>query len=693
MTDPRYQALFEPVKIGPVTAPNRFYQVPHCSGTGYQRPQSQAAMRGMKAEGGWGVVCTEYCSIHHSSDDTPFAHCSLWDQEDIVNLTMMTNAVHEHGSLAGVELWYGGRSISNMYSRTPSYGVQSLPCDAMAGLPLQSQTMTKRDIVDFRLQHRQAAQRALDANFDIVYVYANHHYMLNEFLDVELNQRTDEYGGSLDNRIRLVREVIEDTLEVIQGRAALAVRYSIPADYSDDPNGLVEMFSQISELPDLWDITVTDYALEMGVSRFVNEASNQDAVAKIKSMTQKPVVSVGRFTSPDSMVTQINKGVQDFIGAARPSIADPFLPQKIQQDRLDDIRECIGCNICYAHNSLSVPIRCTQNPTMGDEWARDWHPEKIALKHADEKVLVIGAGPAGLEAARALGQRGYEVLLAESSEELGGRVTKESKLPGLSEWIRVRDWRVGQLNKMANVGVFPQNKLDFTDALDMEAQHIIVATGASWRSDGVGRYLATEFSNQHTDRTCSPERILNGLVSNDQSPVDQMPSGRVVIYDDDHYYMASVMALLLKQKGCEVTLVTPASQVGGFGGYTTEQDVSLQALYQSGVDIRNQLGLTGFEQNKVSFQSVFTDEVVEFDADFLIPVTARLPNEKLFLQLQQQENLFFNKGGRSIQRIGDCRAPGVIAHAVYQGHLVARELGENKNESLPVKRDRVVVRL
>src|SRR5262249_17173058 len=155
----------------------------------------------------------------------------------------------------------------------------------------------------------------------------------------------------------------------------------------------------------------------------------------------KPVVGVGRFTSPDTMVSQIRRGVLDFIGAARPSIADPFLPKKINEGRLEDIRECIGCNICVSSERYGVPIRCTQNPPMGEEWRRNWHPEKLPPKSSNARVLVIGAGPAGLECAITLGKRGYEVALAERGREVGGRVTKESRLPGLSTWARVRDHR------------------------------------------------------------------------------------------------------------------------------------------------------------------------------------------------------------------------------------------------------------
>ena len=136
------------------------------------------------------------------------------------------------------------------------------------------------------------------------------------------------------------------------------------------------------------------------------------------------------------MARVIKAGSQDMIGAARPSIADPFLPKKIEKGRLEDIRECIGCNICYAHDTLGIPIRCTQNPTMGEEWRRGWHPERIERSAAPGRALVVGAGPAGLEAARVLGERGFDVMLAEATRDLGGRVTTESRLPGLSEWAQ-----------------------------------------------------------------------------------------------------------------------------------------------------------------------------------------------------------------------------------------------------------------
>ena len=184
----------------------------------------------------------------------------------------------------------------------------------------------------------------------------------------------------------------------------------------------------LAELPDLWDVNVSGWANDSATSRFEKEGYQEQYISFVKTLTTKPVIGVGRYTSPESMVSAIERGIVDFIGAARPSIADPFLPTKVREGRFDDIRECIGCNICVTGDLLMAPIRCTQNPTMGEEWRRGWHPERIAPRKSKEEILVVGGGPAGLECARALGQRGYTVVLVEAERELGGRVNPESAL-------------------------------------------------------------------------------------------------------------------------------------------------------------------------------------------------------------------------------------------------------------------------
>ncbi|MBE9556099.1 MAG: NADH:flavin oxidoreductase, partial [Proteobacteria bacterium] len=312
--DPRYDILFEPIKIGPVTARNRFYQVPHCTGDGWLRPRMVAGLRGMKAEGGWGVVCTEYCSIHPSSDDLPYPSASLWDDTDIRANALMTDMVHEHGSLAGAELWYGGSRTANLHSREVSMDVDSLP--NTNGDPYQTRAMDKADIRTLRKWHRDAALRAKAAGFDIVYVYATHGYLLSHFMSAQTNNRIDEYGGSLENRVRLVRELIEETKDAVGDKCAVAVRFSPEEGGGGDGVPIYgerrEMFEMLGELPDLWDINIDDYSLEMGVSRFVKEGALEPYMSFVKSVTTKPVVTVGRFTSPGAMVGQVKRGIVDF---------------------------------------------------------------------------------------------------------------------------------------------------------------------------------------------------------------------------------------------------------------------------------------------------------------------------------------------------------------------------------------------
>ena len=677
--DSRFDPLFEPLRIGPVTAPNRFYQVPHCTGMGHQRPRMMAALRGLKAEGGWGVVCTEYCSIDAGADESPYPYASLRDDDDVRNLRLMTDAVHAHGALAGVELWYGGHTSANLLTRQAPLDVASLPVENHLSPPGHSVAMDEEDIRAFREMHRQAARRALEAGFDIVYVYACHYYTLHNFLLPEFNQRNDQYGGSVENRVRLLREVMQDVGEIVAGRAALAVRYAAPLpSEEDDPQQLVAAFRQVADIPDLWDIASSDYNYEMGSSRFVKEAELQQSVARLRALTSKPMVSVGRFTSPDTMLKQITSGTQDFIGAARPSIADPFLPRKIDEGRLDDIRECIGCNVCYAYDMLGAPLRCTQNPTMGEEWRRGWHPERIAARHADESVLVVGAGPAGLEAATALGKRGYDVILAEAGEELGGRINHESRLPGLAEYARVRDWRLGQLAQLSSVQIYPGNRLDADSILALDSRHLILATGAVWRRDGVGRHTAKPFQGWEVPQVIGLDELFAG----------RQLDGHVVVYDDDHYYLGSAVALLLAGQGVRVTLATPEAWVGRWSRYTCEHALTMRALIEAGIEIVTERLLVRFEPGVLRFESVHGAIGSELEADYVVPIGARAPDGELWRALQARRDAFEARGGLSIRRVGDCHAPGIIAAAVHAGHRAARELGQAEIE---VKRDRVVV--
>ncbi len=305
--------------------------------------------------------------------------------------------MHAHGALAGIELVHSGMSSANLYGRIPPSGPSHLPVTGHE--PIQARRLGLDEIAALRRRHRQAVARSLRAGYDVVYVYAAHGLTtLQHFLSRRYNQRTDEYGGSLANRARLLREVLEDTLAEVDGRAAVACRLVVDELLGADGlerGEIEELFALVGELPDVWDVMVGVWDDDSVTSRFGEENWTEPHFRGIKELTSKPVVGVGRFTSPDTMVRLVRDGVLDLIGAARPSIADPFLPRKVEEGRLEDIRECIGCNVCVTGDWTATPIRCTQNPSMGEEWRRGWHPERFAPKGSDAKVLVVGAGPGG----------------------------------------------------------------------------------------------------------------------------------------------------------------------------------------------------------------------------------------------------------------------------------------------------------
>jgi dimethylamine/trimethylamine dehydrogenase len=672
----RYDVLFEPVQLGPVTARNRFFQVPHCNGMGHVRPAALAEMRGVKAEGGWAVVCTEEVEFHWACDLAPYAEGSLVDDDDLPMHGLMVDRVHAHGALAGCELVHSGPTATNLEVRQAPMGVVPLP---VAGVhPVQARGMTARDIADLRRWHRQGVERAIRAGYDLVYVYAGHGLAtLQTFLSRRFNTRADAYGGSLQNRARLLKEVLEDTLEVADGRVAVACRICV--DELVGPTGLErseteELLGMLGELPDLWDFMVGDWDFDSLTSRFADEAWQEAYVRGLKKLTSKPVVGVGRFTSADTMVRMIREGTLDMIGAARPSIADPFLPNKIRDGRWEDIRECIGCNICVASDWTSTSMRCTQNPTVGEEWRRGWHPERIRRKRSDAKVLVVGAGPAGLEAAVSLGQRGYEVVLAEAApRELGGRVALEARLPGLAAWIRVLDYRLAQLRKLSNVEVARGSTVSADEVRTYDFQHIAVATGAIWRTDGVGRASMHPLPIDGGLEILTPDDLLRG----------RLPGGAgVVIYDDDHYYMGGVLAQLLAGSGRHITLVTPQPMVSAWTQNTMEQPRIHAQLISAGVELRLSESLQAAGADGVRLACVYTGRETILAADALVLVTARLPDDRLAIELTRSSN------GPVVEVIGDALAPGTIAQAVWDGHRYAEELDDPAAQD----RDRVPFR-
>jgi dimethylamine/trimethylamine dehydrogenase len=643
-----------------------------------------AALRGMKAEGGWGVVSTQFCEIHPTSDLEALPYDRMWDDNDVTVMANMVDLVHQHGSLAALQLAHAGLGARNFYSRMPALGPGSLR-NIFPTIPAQSRAMDLSDIKEFRGWHKDAVKRGLKAGFDVIYVSASHNMSLPaHFLSRRYNKRSDEYGGSLENRVRLMREVIEDTKELIGHRCAVAVRFPVEEmmgdaglTYDGEGRDVIEM---LAELPDLWDVNLAPWMNDSMSSRFSEEGFQEKYVSFVKSVTTKPVVGVGRFTSPDTMVSQIKRGVLDLIGAARPSIADPFLPNKIRDRRFEDIRECIGCNVCVSADLYGTPIRCTQNPTIGEEWRRGWHPERVAPKRKEASILVIGAGPAGLECAVSLGKRGYDVALAEASRELGGRVVVESRLAACRPWIRVRDYRVSALSKLPNVSIYPESLLSVDDVFGLGFQHVVVATGAKWRRDGVGGSVFAPVPLSGKAIVLTPDDVLDGVEV----------KGPALIYDDDHYYMGSALAEHLRAGGIDVTLVTSHSEVSAWTTYTLEQRRIQGSLLKAGIQVQTGYVLKSISEDEAEFACIYTGARQRREFGSIILLTAKDPVDWLYRELKAREQEARDAGVLSVAAIGDCMAPAAIASAVFAGHEYAMTFQEPFRDESFV-RERIVL--
>jgi dimethylamine/trimethylamine dehydrogenase len=680
LRDPRYDILFEPVRIGPKLAKNRFYQVPHCNGGGYRDPSAVAEMRRTKAEGGWGVIFTEQTEIHPTSEITPFIEQHLWEDRDIPALARMAEAMKSHGALAGIQLAYSGINGPNLYSREVPLAVTGGPILTFTADPVQARTIDREDIRAIRRWFRNAVRRSHRAGFDLVCFYGAHGFgILQHFLSRATNRRDDEYGGSLENRARFIREIVEEAREETKGEMAVTLRLSL---HEEGPLGLSngelrEFIAMHADLPDLWDLAHGTWERCSQTSRFGEEGAQEALVAGIRALTPKPVVGVGRFTSPDAMVRQVRTGVLDLIGAARPSIADPFLPRKIEEGRIEDIRECIGCNICVSGDMTGALSRCTQNTAFMEEWRKGWHPERVRPRGASDSVLVVGAGPAGLEAAMQLGRRGYRVTLAEAGDRLGGRVARERRLPGLSAWGRVADYREGQIAPMPHVEVYRGSRLSAEDVLGFGADHAVMATGARWRADAVARFHLSPIPTDPAMPVFTPDDLMDG---------GGPERGCVLLYDDDHFYMGSVLAELLVSRGCAVAFVTPAPLVADWTRNTLEQGAIQRRLIERGVALHLSRAPLAIGRDGATLACTWTGREESLACDAVVMVTARVPEDGLIRAVRARD--WQRAGLRSVRAIGDAEAPGPIAWATYAGRRYAEELdAPDRGDALSFRRE------
>jgi dimethylamine/trimethylamine dehydrogenase len=694
--DPKHDVLFEPIKIGPKKTRNRFWQTAHCAGPGSERPGAQAHLRGMKAEGGWGVVFTEFCSIHPEADEYPYTSARIWDEGDVRNLGYMCDVAHTHGSLAGIQLWYSGGNAPSLESREIGRSPSQWLSPLFATRSVYGYEMDELDIRSVINMYVEAGKRAAAAGFDILEVSAGDDTVPIQFLEPRFNRRTDHYGGSFENRSRFFIELLHALKRGLGDRCAITTRFEMDTlhgpegvEAHEDGVRLLELLRR-EGVVDAVALKIGDYAEwgeDAGTSRFRKSGWMTPFIKQGKSILGDgiPVVGNGRLTSPDDMVALLRAGVLDIIGAARPSIADPFLPMKISEGRLSDIRECIGCNICVSKFQQGGQIMCTQNVTIGEEYRRGWHPEKFVRTLEPCSVLVVGGGPAGMECARILGERGYTVHLREADKELGGHWKSIATLPRLSEWGRVITYRQAQLEKLRkNVDVhLGIGRMSAEDVLQYGADRVVIATGSHWCTDGRGaNYGPIAGADASLPHVLTPEQIMQG------KPV---AGERVLILDGDGHFMGITLAELMANQGKQVTYVCDASDVSEYGVFTMESGNNKRMMFEKRIKTYCNHWIDRIEPGRVRLSYLYKfgpdligpgtgavprkDNGGEFDLeiDAVILVTSRYSDTHLWRELKARKAEWAANDVQDVFRVGDCKAPTQLNQTLWDAHRLARE--------------------
>jgi mycofactocin system FadH/OYE family oxidoreductase 2 len=648
-----YRYLWSPLELGPVTVRNRIVFSAHL--TNYARDgrptEQHAAYYAARAAGGAGLIITEEHSTHPT--DWPYEKLIHGFHRDVIpGYRRITEAVHRHRVPIFAQINHNGGQASSMYTRLPVWAPSPVPDPLFREVP---KAVTRAEIDEIVAGYATVAEHCAEGGFDGIELQCSHSSIVRGFLSPATNRRTDEYGGSLANRARLLLEIVAAVRRVIGNRLALGARLcgdeliegGTTIDEAVEVARMVEATGHVDYInTSIGVATATLFMIEAsmhvppGYALFIPSA--------IRKAVELPVVGVGRFKDPLQAERALAEGHCDLVGVVRGQIADPDFAVKARAGATEDIRLCLSCNQeCVGRMGLNRWLGCIENPRTGRE-ARltTAAPDLVATPDGGrrKRVVVVGAGPAGLQAAIAAARNGHEVTVLERQDEPGGQVRLAASVPNRAEF---GDMVRNQVTECRRLGVTIECGVDASveTVRARRPDHVVVATGAvaarPW-------WVGGDVTN-----ACDVRDVLTGAAH---------PEGDVVVIDEIGFHHATSVAELLADRGCRVEVVTPGMVVGQDLGITLDMEQWWIRATAKGIVQSTDLVPMGFDGTTLTLLHHPTGADVERSPDWVVLAVPAAPDEQLYLDLKA--------AGVSVARVGDCVAPRRAHAAVVEGERV-----------------------